>query len=292
MTFFDPTSSVHREKVLEHVFLGEVSKRLLKATGQGPEILRAEHDSFGYDTVLEFGGVMRHVQLKIMRKGGKRTHVEIHTALAAKPGGCVVWMQVDEEYELGPFGWFGGAPGQPLPPLGDRVVRHSKADGSGYKAVRPNLRSAPKSRFVFLKSIDEVVGALFGDLHGHILRHHLRLRAAQILPPDDPALLAASAGDFRALPCQMSWDQSAPLAYLIDGHQLAGLLGNPDAAAFADAMRARAQETGVWTGSAAELWVCLSVEHRRERSVDRVPAEDGAIADLPRSLLTALDTQI
>lgn len=37
--------SVQREKALEHLFLGELSRRMLLTTGQGPEILKAEHDS-------------------------------------------------------------------------------------------------------------------------------------------------------------------------------------------------------------------------------------------------------
>jgi hypothetical protein len=41
---------------------------------------------------------------------------------------------------LGPFLWFGGELGKPLPPLGDKVSRHSKGNKDGYKAEWLNIR--------------------------------------------------------------------------------------------------------------------------------------------------------
>ncbi len=64
--------------------------------------------------------------------------------------------------DLGPFLWFGGKPGEPLPPLGDRVGRHTKSDSTGLKAERPNIRLVGKGQFLALSTMDDVVKALFG----------------------------------------------------------------------------------------------------------------------------------
>jgi hypothetical protein len=48
------------------------------------------------------------------------------------------------------------------PASATRFARHSKADTSGHKAERPNLRIVRRRCFTELKTMDEVVGALFG----------------------------------------------------------------------------------------------------------------------------------
>jgi hypothetical protein len=63
---------------------------------------------------------------------------------------------------LGPFLWFGGEPGKPLPPLGDKIGRPSKGNKDGYKAERLNMREVRKSQFTVLHTMEEVAIALFG----------------------------------------------------------------------------------------------------------------------------------
>ena len=157
------TASTAREKLIEHLFVGEVLKHLWIAGHRDVEVLRAEFDARGYDLVIEAGGVMRHIQLKSAASGAKTAKVSISRDLARKPGGCVVWIWFDPEtLDLGPLLWFGGKPGEPLPDLGDRVARHSKANSQGEKTERPNLRELTKGRFEKLEGIDDVVTALFG----------------------------------------------------------------------------------------------------------------------------------
>jgi hypothetical protein len=48
--------------------------------------------------------------------------------------------------------------------LGDRVARHTKADKTGVKAERSNLRMVAKSSFKTLRIMDEVVEDIFGSL--------------------------------------------------------------------------------------------------------------------------------
>ena len=44
--------------------------------------------------------------------------------------------------------WFGAAAGNALPDLGDKIVKHTKADMQKHKGLRPALREVAKSRFV------------------------------------------------------------------------------------------------------------------------------------------------
>ena len=63
---------------------------------------------------------------------------------------------------LGPFLWFGGAPGERMPALGEIVARHTKPNGMLKKADRPAHRVIAKSRFASLDSIDDVIARLIG----------------------------------------------------------------------------------------------------------------------------------
>lgn len=293
-----PENSVLREKVIEHVFLAELSRALLLKTRIPFEVLRSEFDANGYDLVVEAGGILRHIQLKAGRLGGKRANVDINTALSGKPGGCVVWMMVDESsLKLGPFFWLGGAPGEPLPPLGDKIGRHSKGDATGVKAFRPGIRVVPKGRFTRLETIDEVAEKLFGapvtdELER--LRRHLADRRAEPLPtgPEHDWLAAVRAGQFDAIPASLGWERSAHFAHLIDGFVLAGQIGIDDPYAFADGALADAQATGHWRGSPARLWLALFMEHRRWRQSDIEPGPDVvALLDRLVGALTSSLTQ-
>ena len=159
-----PEHSTLREKVLEHAFLTELSKVFLLDHGMPLEILRAEFDANGYDVAIEVRGILRHVQFKAMRLGGKRRNVDVSLSLAAKPSGCVVWFVADETtLELGPFFWLGGLPGAPLPELGDKVSRHSKANMQKEKTERSRHREISIAKFKRLESIGEVAMAMFGE---------------------------------------------------------------------------------------------------------------------------------
>lgn len=283
--------SVQREKALEHMLLGELSRRMLLTTGCGPEVLKAEHDSYGYDVVLEAFSVVRHVQLKLGRHEGKRAHVDVNVALANKPGGCVLWMMVDPaSYALGPFYWFGGVPGRPLPDLGDRAARHSKADTFGAKAVRPGQRRVAKGRFTRLEDIDEVIIALFGEARDRLLRAHLLSRPLDPAAQGQPWLAAVRAGFFGAIPTDLKWEDSIPLAHLVDGYALAEATGSSDGFAFADQRRARADVTNQWQGDAMELWASLFLEHRRDRMSNHQPS--GNQRALLQRLVDALQAEL
>lgn len=151
------------EKVLEHRLLAAITTELWVRGVRDFEVLRGEVDAHGYDLVLEVSGILRHIQLKAMIRGGKRRDVGVSLALGRKPSGCVIWMTYDPDtLELGPFLWFGNDPGAALPALGDRSVRHSKGDAQGFKAERTGHRLVSRSRFSQLPDVGDLVDALFG----------------------------------------------------------------------------------------------------------------------------------
>ena len=153
------------EKVLEYRFVAALTTELFRRDIEFA-VLRSDVDCDGSDLVIEANGIIRHIQLKGVVRGGARANVTINTRLAAKPSGCVVWMVYDpDSLELGPFRWFGATPGSPLPPLGDRLGRHSKANAQGVKTERPAHRIVRGGLFERLDSIPELVDRLFGAAH-------------------------------------------------------------------------------------------------------------------------------
>ena len=152
------------EKVLEHRFIAELSTELWLRGVSDLEVLRSEVDSHGYDIVVEAEGLTRHIQLKGLRRGGKRSKVTVSTRLAEKPSGCVVWMVYDPAtLVLGPFLWFGGRPGTALPSLGHKIAHHTKWNGSRVRTERVRQRVIKKGAFTRIDSIAALADALFGQ---------------------------------------------------------------------------------------------------------------------------------
>jgi hypothetical protein len=128
------------------------------------EVLRSDVDSSGYDVVLEHANVVRHIQLKSSFSNSTVARQNVSMKLAQKPSGCVIWIVVDRDtLNLGPFLWFGGAPGEALPAIDHfPVAKHTKGNAEGVKADRPNIRVIGKGRFKELSTLDDLITALFG----------------------------------------------------------------------------------------------------------------------------------
>jgi len=254
------------EKVLEHRLIAELTTRLWLEGCRDFEVLRSEVDANGYDLVVEAKGVLRHIQLKSMRKGGKKQHVSVNMRLAAKPAGCVVWYDYDPDtLRLGPFRWFGSIPGLGLPDPGDRVAKHSKGDATGSKNSKPGHRVLRKSRFILVEGIADLVPFLFG--YGTSDEIQLLQHAISEPPgPNAPAWVhEAYAGQLDAVPDDLRWENSIELAHLIGGYELAENLGICDPFEFQERQLASATATGLWIGGPATLWMTLFLEHRRWR---------------------------
>ncbi len=160
----DSLHSSRREKLVEHVFVGEVLRNLWRARVHEVDVLRAETDAAGYDIVVEVDSVTRHIQLKSSARKSKTSKQKVHLALGNKRSGCVLWVLFDSStMELGPFLWFGGSPGKPLPDItGFPVAKHTKGNAEGEKAERKNIRVITKGKFTKIESISGVIEKLFG----------------------------------------------------------------------------------------------------------------------------------
>jgi hypothetical protein len=156
--------STLRERIVEHAFVGDALRLLWRRGVADVEVLRPEFDAHGYDLVMARGAVVRHIQLKTgkQKRPGK---VSLPLALAAKPSGCAVWIRVTDALDMGPYHWFGGAPGEPLPPIDAfPAPRRATHNSLGVRPERRNHREVPGTAFRRLETLDEVLAELFGPL--------------------------------------------------------------------------------------------------------------------------------
>jgi hypothetical protein len=162
--------STLRERIVEHVFIGDALRRLWQLGVMDVEVLRSEFDAGGYDLVMSRGKLIRHIQFKSVLADGKAARTSISLKLMEKPSGCVIWIVVTPELDRQSYLWLGGLPGEPLQAaLRDDIkdlpmAKHTKCNAGGTKAEKPNHRVVPRSRFVHLDGIDAVLQRLFGDL--------------------------------------------------------------------------------------------------------------------------------
>jgi len=158
--------SSYREKLLEHLFVSDLLRHLWREGVVDAEFLAPEVDDGGYDLVIDCNSLIRHIQLKSSFVGSKTSRQKVHLRLAEKPSGCVVWMMFDPiTLDLGPFLWFGGVPGAPLPDISELpVAKHTKGDASGYKAERTNVRILRKGLFERSDTMGQLAKKLFGEL--------------------------------------------------------------------------------------------------------------------------------
>jgi hypothetical protein len=155
------------EQLVEHVFISEILQEVYFRFGKVVEVLRSEVDASGFDIVLECDRVLRHIQLKTSKKGGKTAYQKVNRALEGKPSGCVVWIIRDQDAEPHrmrlSYRFFGSAAGSPLPSLEVfRIGKHTKGNKDGVKAERPSIRVVPKRSFETIETTTELVSKLFG----------------------------------------------------------------------------------------------------------------------------------
>lgn len=156
--------SSYREMLIEHLLVGEIMKLLWLRGVSDFEVLKPEVDDSGYDLVLEAKRILRHVQLKSSFDDAKTARVNVSMKLSQKPSGCVVWVRFNPRtLRLGPFFYFGGTPGQPLPDIStNEVSKHAKGNAQGVKLPRAGLRVVKRRQFRQLTELEDLVAALFG----------------------------------------------------------------------------------------------------------------------------------
>ncbi len=152
-----------REKIVEHVFVGDALRALWSRGVFDVEVLRSEFDVHGYDLVMQRGDVVRHVQFKTGVRE-KPVRVSVASALVYKPSGCVIWIQVDNNLQLVGFWWFGGRPTERLPSLGDRISKRIARTREGVRPNREGQRIVNGSRFSLIGGLDGLLDTLFGPL--------------------------------------------------------------------------------------------------------------------------------
>lgn len=160
----DTEQSSYREQLLEHLLVSELLKISWLRGDCSLEISQPEVDRAGYDLIAEANGIIRHVQLKTTALGAKATEQTIGVKLGSKPSGCVVVIKFDKaSLKLGPFLFFGGAPGEPSPSLKDyKPAKHVRANAQGKKNERRNHRKVPHKHFQTIATAEELYDRLFG----------------------------------------------------------------------------------------------------------------------------------
>ena len=69
------------------------------------------------------------MQLKSSYRGAQRSEVTAHVKLMDRPSACILWIFFDPDtLSLGPFLWFGGAPGERILPLGEKIAHEAQRD--------------------------------------------------------------------------------------------------------------------------------------------------------------------
>jgi hypothetical protein len=155
-------NSTFRERVVEHVFVGEVMKYFWNREQMDVEVLRPEFDRGGYDLVVSKGSVSRFIQFKTVLKSAKTNRFNVGLNLKNKPNGCVVLISVDDNLDMVGFRWFGSAVGMPFPEIAEKqIAKHTKPSAGGSKAERADHRILKLNDFVVLESLEEVVVKLF-----------------------------------------------------------------------------------------------------------------------------------
>lgn len=173
MTAEHYTHSTLRERIAEHVFVGEALRTLWRLGIHDVEVLRSEFDAHGYDLVMSRGPVVRHIQFKT-GTAKRPPKVSLPRVLAEKPSGCAIWIRLDHELNMGPYFWFGGAPGKPLPAIdGYPNALRPTRNKEGVRPVRANHHMVPGSQFMQRESLEDVLEDLFGDF----LRETLKCQA-------------------------------------------------------------------------------------------------------------------
>jgi hypothetical protein len=165
-----PVDSIHferssyREMLIEHLFSGELMRHFWQKRGDLLEVAKPQVDDGGYDLILEANGIVRHVQLKSSHRASSLSQINIALSLGTKPDGCAIVIRFDDEsLALGPFHFFGGGPGQPLPDIsGLRVAQTPRRNREGQRVERPAHRCVPLRRFERIGSIGDLAARLFG----------------------------------------------------------------------------------------------------------------------------------
>ena len=154
------------EQMVEHEFISRVIQYVWFTEQDKIEILRSEIDDYGYDIVLEYQGIMRHIQLKTSIKGGSTRTQKLNLALTQKVGGCIIWIEREECPDSQQFKFeylfYGSKANEQFVIDHDlKVAKSTKANAEGFKSERKNIRVVPKSKFTKVSDMRHLMHLLF-----------------------------------------------------------------------------------------------------------------------------------
>jgi hypothetical protein len=161
--------SIHstlREHIVEHIFVGNALQWLWNRHVYDVEVLRSEFDAGGYDMVMSYKTTDRHIQFKTTLESGQAASVKASLKLLNKRSGCIIWIFVTEKLDIKHYLWL-GSPEKPFSKIGNvATAKHTKGNAGGTKTERLQHRIIPKSEFLEVSSLEEVMYLLFEQLPG------------------------------------------------------------------------------------------------------------------------------
>lgn len=155
--------STLRERIVEHIFVGDALRSLWRIKVTDVEILRSEFDAHGYDLVMARGAIVRHIQFKTGTR--KPPTISAALALGTKPSGCVIFIMLSAGLDMGPFFWFGSPPGEPLADISKFPnPTRTTPNRDGKYPPRRNHREIPYAAFERIETLEGILTKLFGPL--------------------------------------------------------------------------------------------------------------------------------
>jgi hypothetical protein len=76
--------STLRERIVEHVFVGDALRWLWQHRVTDVEVLRSEFDAGGYDLVMSYRKIVRHIQFKTTMVNGKAARIKASLKLISR----------------------------------------------------------------------------------------------------------------------------------------------------------------------------------------------------------------
>jgi len=153
-----PTSAA-REHVARVLFVAELTKELWRRHRFDVDVFVPGPDE-AYDLLVTCRHVCRHVRLVVGMRASP-TQVPVRSDIATFGSGCLVWAAMDQSLSLGPYYWFGGAPGHPIPQV-DKFPTAQRGISRGYRSRRVETFSLPPSALDKVESIGDILDRLLG----------------------------------------------------------------------------------------------------------------------------------
>ena len=89
----DDRRSKLREQIVEYRFLSDLFI-YCAAQNKELELLKSEHDSFGYDIILKIDSVIKYIQLKSKKEDGSTSIWDIRKSLLENGDGTVILLEI------------------------------------------------------------------------------------------------------------------------------------------------------------------------------------------------------